>query len=53
MCHLCGGISHASRFALQSLKRLAMLEPTGAIVSLHELPDAIRFVAEGTRAPRA
>ena len=27
-------------------KRLAMLEPTGAIVSLHELPDAIRFVAE-------
>jgi len=30
-----------------------MLEPTGAIVSLHELPDAIRFVAEGTRAPRA
>lgn len=34
-------------------KRLAMLEPTGAIVSLHELPDAIRFVAEGTRAPRA
>jgi hypothetical protein len=26
-----------------------MLEPTGAIVSLHELPDAIRFVAEATR----
>ena len=33
-------------------KRLAMLEPTGAIVSLHELPDAIRFVAEGAKAPR-
>ena len=30
-------------------KRLAMLEPAGAIVSLHELPDAIRFVAEATR----
>jgi len=27
-------------------KRLAMLEPTAAIVSLHELPDAIRFAAE-------
>jgi len=34
-------------------KRLAMLGPAGAIVSLHELPDAIRFVAEGARAPRA
>jgi beta-phosphoglucomutase-like phosphatase (HAD superfamily) len=30
-------------------KRLAMLEPTGGIVSLHELPDAIRFVAEAAR----
>ena len=27
-------------------KRLAMLGPTGGIVSLHELPDAIRFAAE-------
>jgi phosphoglycolate phosphatase-like HAD superfamily hydrolase len=31
-------------------KRLAMHAPTGAIVSLHELPDAIRFVAEGAKA---
>jgi beta-phosphoglucomutase-like phosphatase (HAD superfamily) len=30
-------------------KRLAMLQPTGGIVSLHELPDAIRFVAEAAR----
>jgi beta-phosphoglucomutase-like phosphatase (HAD superfamily) len=30
-------------------KRLAMLGPTGAIVSLHELPDAIRLVAEGAK----
>ncbi len=27
-------------------RRLAMLGPTGGIVSLHELPDAIRLVAE-------
>ena len=27
-------------------KRLAMLGPTAGIVSLHELPDAIRFAAE-------
>lgn len=27
-------------------KRLAMLGPTGGIVSLHELPDAIRLAAE-------
>jgi hypothetical protein len=33
-------------------KRLAMHRPTGAIVSLHELPAAIRFVAEGARVPR-
>jgi len=33
-------------------KRLAMHNPTGAIVSLHELPDAIRFVAEGANAGR-
>ena len=30
-------------------KRLAMLGPTGGIVSLHELPDAIRLVAEGAK----
>jgi len=29
-------------------KRLAMLGPTGGIVSLHELPDAIRFAALST-----
>lgn len=34
-------------------KRLAMHRPTGAIVSLHELPDAIRFVAEGAKVPRS
>jgi phosphoglycolate phosphatase-like HAD superfamily hydrolase len=34
-------------------KRFAMHRPTGAIVSLHELPDAIRFVAEGAKVPRA
>ena len=33
-------------------KRLAMHGPTGAIVSLHELPAAIRFVAEGAKVPR-
>lgn len=31
-------------------KRLAGQEPTGAIVSLHELPDAIRFVVENAKA---
>ena len=30
-------------------KRLAARAPAGAIVSLHELPDAIRFVAEGAK----
>lgn len=30
-------------------KRLAGQEPTGAIVSLHELPDAIRFVTENAK----
>ena len=30
-------------------KRLAAHAPAGAIVSLHELPDAIRFVAEGDK----
>lgn len=30
-------------------KRLAMLGPTAGIVSLHELPDAIRLVAEGAK----
>ena len=30
-------------------RRLAMLGPTGGIVSLHELPDAIRLVAEGAK----
>jgi phosphoglycolate phosphatase-like HAD superfamily hydrolase len=31
-------------------KRLAGQDPTGAIVSLHELPDAIRFVVENAKA---
>lgn len=30
-------------------KRLAAHGPAGAIVSLHELPDAIRFIAEGAK----
>jgi phosphoglycolate phosphatase-like HAD superfamily hydrolase len=30
-------------------KRLAAHRPAGGIVSLHELPDAIRFVAEGDK----
>ncbi len=30
-------------------RRLAMLGPTGGSVSLHELPDAIRLVAEGAK----
>jgi len=30
-------------------RRLAMLGPTGGIVSLHELPDAIRLVTEAAR----
>lgn len=34
-------------------RRLAMQAPTGGIVSLHELPDAIRFVAEGAKVPRS
>ena len=32
-------------------KRLAMVGPTGGIVSLHELPDAIRLVADGAKVP--
>jgi phosphoglycolate phosphatase-like HAD superfamily hydrolase len=34
-------------------KRLAAQEPTGAVVSLHELPDAIRFVMESAKLPHA
>jgi len=34
-------------------KRLAGQDPTGAIVSLHELPDAIRFVMENAKLPHA
>jgi phosphoglycolate phosphatase-like HAD superfamily hydrolase len=30
-------------------KRLASQDPTGAVVSLHELPDAIRFVVENAK----
>jgi phosphoglycolate phosphatase-like HAD superfamily hydrolase len=30
-------------------RRLALQAPTGGIVSLHELPDAIRFVAESAK----
>ena len=33
-------------------KRLATYEPAGAVVSLHELPDAIRFIAEGAKQRR-
>lgn len=33
-------------------RRLAMSDPTGGIVSLHELPDAIRLVAEQARLPQ-
>lgn len=33
-------------------RRLAGQTPAGGIVSLHELPDAIRFVAEGAKVPR-
>lgn len=52
------GIELASRVGVNSMlmfndydeaKRLATLGPTGAIVSLHELPDAIRLVAEGAK----
>jgi beta-phosphoglucomutase-like phosphatase (HAD superfamily) len=55
------GIELANRVGVNSMlmfndydegKRLAMLGPSGGIVSLHELPDAIRFVAEGAKAPR-
>lgn len=30
-------------------RRMAMEAPTGGIVSLHELPDAIRLVAENAK----
>jgi phosphoglycolate phosphatase-like HAD superfamily hydrolase len=52
------GIELARRVGVNSMlmfndydegKRLATLGPTGAIVSLHELPDAIRLVAEGAK----
>lgn len=33
-------------------RRLAMQAPAGGIVSLHELPDAIRLVAEGAKVSR-
>jgi phosphoglycolate phosphatase-like HAD superfamily hydrolase len=48
------GIELANRVGVNSMlmfndydegKRLAMLGPTGGIISLHELPDAIRFAA--------
>jgi phosphoglycolate phosphatase-like HAD superfamily hydrolase len=54
------GIELAKRVGVNSMlmfndydegKRLATLGPTGAIVSLHELPDAIRLVAEGAKVP--
>ena len=32
-------------------RRLALQAPTGGIVSLHELPDAIRLVAENAKIP--
>ena len=31
-------------------RRLAMEEPTGGIISLHELPDVIRFIVENAKA---
>ena len=34
-------------------RRLAMHPPTGAIVSLAELPDAIRFIAENAKLSRS
>jgi beta-phosphoglucomutase-like phosphatase (HAD superfamily) len=34
-------------------KRLALYAPSGGIVSLKELPDAIRLVAESAKAPRS
>jgi len=34
-------------------RRLVTHTPAGAIVSLHELPDAIRLVAEGAKVPHA
>lgn len=52
------GIELARRVGVNSMlmfndydegKRLATLGPTGAIVSLHELRDAIRLVAEGAK----
>ena len=52
------GIELARRVGVNSMlmindydegKRLAMLGPTAGIVSLHELPDAIRLVAEGAK----
>jgi phosphoglycolate phosphatase-like HAD superfamily hydrolase len=54
------GIELATRVGVNSMlmfndydegKRLAMLGPSGGIVSLHELPDAIRLVAEGAKVP--
>jgi beta-phosphoglucomutase-like phosphatase (HAD superfamily) len=32
-------------------RRLAMHDPAGAVVSLHELPDAIRLIAESQKTP--
>jgi beta-phosphoglucomutase-like phosphatase (HAD superfamily) len=55
-----GGVAAAKEIGLNSIlmindydegRRLAMHGPTGAIVSLHELPDAIRFVAESAKSP--
>ena len=55
-----GGVAVAKQIGVNSIlmindyedgRRLAMHDPTGAIVSLHELPDAIRFVAESAKIP--
>jgi beta-phosphoglucomutase-like phosphatase (HAD superfamily) len=55
-----GGVAVAKEIGVNSIlmineyeegRRLAMHDPTGAIVSLHELPDAIRFVAEHAKIP--
>jgi phosphoglycolate phosphatase-like HAD superfamily hydrolase len=58
LCDTAGGLSVAKEVGANAIlmfndydegKRLAAHAPAGAIVSLHELPDAIRFVAEGAK----
>lgn len=58
LCDTADGLSMAKEVGANAIlmfndydegKRLAAHAPAGAIVSLHELPDAIRFVAEGAK----